>query len=219
MRKLYKCLTRSAARDVVRAGRQLLWEIRAAGMHARGVKRALQWRGPGLRLHIGCGAHVRDGWLNIDLHPSADLRLDGRRPLPFADSSADEIASEHFVEHLELEDACAFFSEAARVLRPGGRMTVAVPDAEAPLREYVAGDGPLLRQAREEGWHPAVATPLDQINVLFRQGQQHRYAWDAPTLLHYLRAAGFSSCISRPFDGSRDSERRRVGSLYVDAMR
>ncbi len=63
------------------------------------------------RLNIGCGEKRRPGWLNIDLDPRADLRLDIRRPLPFPEGSCAEIYSEHVLEHL------AYPGEVEQVLR------------------------------------------------------------------------------------------------------
>jgi predicted SAM-dependent methyltransferase len=216
---LYRRAEASAFRDVAHALRDLAWEGRAWAAHQLAVRRAQSISGRRLRLHIGCGADVRSGWLNIDLEPAADLRLDLRRPLPFADDSVSLIFGEHVFEHFELPDARSLLREAYRVLTPGGKLSLSVPDAEQLIREYATGDGPLLRQARgDHGWHVAAATPLDQLNQLFRQGGQHRYAWDALTFLHYLREAGFDA-HERQFDPQLDSEGRRDESLYVEGLK
>jgi predicted SAM-dependent methyltransferase len=120
---------------------------------------------------------------------------------------------------LDFEDACRFLSECHRVLAAGGRLSISVPDARQPVEEYVAGGGPLLTYSVDKGWHTGAATLLDQINMLFRQGRQHRYAWDAETLLHYLAEAGFSEARQRDFDPDLDSEARRVGSLWVEGVK
>src|SRR5438093_1373845 len=89
------------------------------------------------RLNIGCGEKLRRGWLNIDLDPRADLRLDIRRPLPFREGSCAEIYSEHVLEHLaypgEVEEV---LRDWWRVLVPGGMLSVGVPDTGYPLACY-----------------------------------------------------------------------------------
>ena len=55
----------------------------------------------GLQLHFGCGANVKPGFVNIDLSNAADLTLDLREQLPFADGSCSLVYSEHFLEHIE----------------------------------------------------------------------------------------------------------------------
>lgn len=214
-------LRRGPARDVLRQLRLLGLETGFAVRNAVGARRARrEFAGSTeLQLHYGCGADLRSGWVNVDMSPDADVYNDARRGLPFADGSAAIVLSEHFVEHLELEDAQAFFAECHRVLRLGGILSVCVPDAGANVLEYAAGGGALLEHARASGAHGASVTKMDQLNSLFRQGGQHRYAWDAPTLCHYLEQAGFDDAAPREFDPELDSPERRLGSLYVSATR
>jgi SAM-dependent methyltransferase len=81
-----------------------------------------------MRLNLGCGADVREGWVNADLKArrpevqAVDLRV---TPWPWADGSASEIVAQDVLEHLP--DTVAFFDEAWRVLADGGRLTVRVP--------------------------------------------------------------------------------------------
>lgn len=171
-----------------------------------------------LRLHLGCGANVKPGWLNIDLHPAADLHLDLRRGLPFPDASAAVIYSEHFFEHLEYpREVVPLLADARRVLQPGGLFQVGVPSTETILRAYVANDTELFRIAREL-WHPAWCdTPLHQVNFHFRQLTEHKYAYDWETLASVLAAAGFVAIQERAYLPGLDLAERALGTLYVDA--
>ena len=54
--------------------------------------------------------------------------------LPFKDSTFTFVFSEHFFEHLFMDEAFELFRECHRVLRPGGVMRTVVPDAD--LRTY-----------------------------------------------------------------------------------
>lgn len=53
-------------------------------------------------------------------------RHDLTRPLPFADGSFDVVLSESSLEHLPPPARLACVSEAARVLRPGGRLAISI---------------------------------------------------------------------------------------------
>src|SRR4051794_12980236 len=167
LRRLKDAVRRSPARDIIAALRGLITEVRFALLHLGGRLQARKFRNAhGLRLNIGAGADLRQGWVNIDLEKGADLRLDGRRPLPLPDGCASIVYSEHFLEHLELEDTVRWLAETFRVLEPGGKLSVVVPDAREPIREYItAGTGPLLSHALARGWHEGAETPLDQINI------------------------------------------------------
>jgi hypothetical protein len=66
---------------------------------------------------------------------------------------------------------------------------------------------------------------LDVINHVFRQDEEHRYAYDAETLMGVLRNAGFAKVQQQAFGESEDPLLRadqpihRPYSLYVDAVR
>jgi len=116
------------------------------------------------RLNIGCGEKLRPGWLNIDLDPRADLRLDIRRPLPFPEGSCAEIYSEHVLAHLaypgEVEEV---LRDWWRVLAPGGTLSVGVPDTVYPLASYVNEVEDYFAWCRTQPWNPPwIETRLDQ---------------------------------------------------------
>ena len=90
--------------------------------HRKGVHLAKKlWGQQHLRLHLGCGPKTKNGWINIDLSPEADITLDLREPLPFLADSCAIIYSEHFLEHVDYpEQTQLFLKECYRVLEPGG---------------------------------------------------------------------------------------------------
>jgi predicted SAM-dependent methyltransferase len=172
-------------------------------------------RRPEKKLNLGCGSNPKPGWINIDLFDSqADLQLDLREKWPFADASISDIY-EHFELHEEIPH---FLSEARRVLRPGGLFDVGVPDTEWPLRAY--GDPGNQYWSLTPMWHPEwCKTQLDHINYHFRQEMEHKYAWDYETLAMTLRRFGFTNIMRREFDPALDTERRKIGTLYIRAIR
>lgn len=182
--------------------------------------RAARLKGDQLKLNVGCGPNVKSGWINIDLSQRADLQLDLREPLPFASQSVAVIYSEHFFEHLEYPDeATNFLLESIRILRPGGIFSVGVPDTEWPLVSYVTGDDMYFRMAQER-WHPSwCVTKMHSLNYHFRQGREHKFAYDFETLSLVLREAGFSPVERREFNADLDDESRKDGTLYVDAYK
>jgi len=81
-----------------------------------------------VRINFGCGQFPTPGWINVDVDPNAkaDLHHDlDERPYPFEGATADEILASHVLEHLS--EPFAAMAEFARILRPGGRLTVRVP--------------------------------------------------------------------------------------------
>ncbi|CAD5373583.1 hypothetical protein RA210_U380003 [Rubrivivax sp. A210] len=72
----------------------------------------------------------------------------------------------------------------------------------------------------KERWHPAwCRTRMEHINYHFRDGGDHKFAFDYETLHQVLSDCGFAAIRRVSFNSSIDSDRRRVGTLYVEARR
>jgi predicted SAM-dependent methyltransferase len=210
------------------AFRELLQEFRVLLFHKASLKKAHRFRGKShLKLHLGCGSKHKSGWINIDLRRDADLQLDVREALPFDDGSVAIIYSEHFFEHLEYPtDIMQLLRESVRVLEPGGVFSVGVPDAGETLFQYAQGKLPALLKEwyQDENYRGFFApwvweTPMHYVNVVFRQGRDHKYAYDFETLAHVLRDANFAEVKRRDFRPDLDSKDREDGTLYVDAYK
>ena len=140
------------------------WRIMRA--HRSGVRKASTVILP-CALHIGCGSNRKPGWINIDLAPGADICLDLREPLPFPDNSVKMVYGEHFFEHLDLEEGTRFLRECLRVLLPGGRLSLGVPNARFCMEVYVSGARENWLKARDH-YHPKwCTTPMHSVNYFF----------------------------------------------------
>lgn len=75
-----------------------------------------------VRLNLGCGRDVREGWVNIDCAPMAGVDhvvdFDNKPVLPFGDDSVGYSEGSHVIEHLR--DPLPFMDELWRVTKPGG---------------------------------------------------------------------------------------------------
>jgi SAM-dependent methyltransferase len=135
------------------------------------------------KLNIGAGDDRRDGYWSVDLRPDvADVVADITR-LPFADDSVAELFASDLLEHFPATKTQGLLAEWRRVLAPGGKLTLRVPN--------------LLALARLLIEHPH--TRPDVIRNIYGG---HRFgpdgAWDThhtgwtPDLLHEeLTRAGF----------------------------
>jgi len=220
LRQFVKSRTTLAFRDALRNVRIEAVIQRKHLQSLRGVnKLRIQ---PPYKIHLGCGPNVKPGWVNIDLFSKeADLHLDLREPLPFPDSSAELIYSEHFLEHLAYPDEVnRLLRESLRVLQSGGVFSVGVPDTAWPMQSYVHASEEYFRFSYEQGFLPNWCnTRMHVINEHFRGFGGHKYSYDLETLVGVLQQAGFVQITERSFAPSLDSELRKIGTLYVDAYK
>lgn len=90
-----------------------------------------------IKLHLGCGKNLLDGYVNIDKYVEHDkVHNFDILNLPFSESTVVEILAEHVVEHLSFVEEKLFFYEAKRVLVTGGLLKIEVPDMEWVFSEF-----------------------------------------------------------------------------------
>lgn len=92
----------------------------------------------GLRLHIG-GKERVEGWTILDIQPAPHVDIVGaiHDHIPLPDGAAEQVYASHVIEHLSFEgEITRALREIRRVLAPGGRFMVAVPDLEAICRLF-----------------------------------------------------------------------------------
>lgn len=93
----------------------------------------------GFKLHIG-GKEPRQGWTIIDIAPGphVDIVGDCKNLAELPDESCCEIYASHVLEHLAYDgEVQRALKEFHRVLAPGGRIRVSVPDMEVLCRLFL----------------------------------------------------------------------------------
>lgn len=80
-----------------------------------------------IKLNLGCGPHIADGYVNVDIVPlpGVDLVADLDQPWPWPDGSVAEILASHLFEHVD--KPLLFMAEAWRVLADDGILDIRVP--------------------------------------------------------------------------------------------
>lgn len=95
----------------------------------------------GLYLNLGSGQRpFLPPWLNVDCQAKwqPDILADIRN-VPLPDQCARLIMLHHVLEHFDAADAKQVLTECKRLLEPGGRLVVIVPDIVALAREFLRG--------------------------------------------------------------------------------
>ena len=86
-----------------------------------------------MRLNLGCGNDIRDGYVNVDFRqvPGVDRVVDlSLFPWPFETGSCDQVLMLDFLEHFPYASTGAILMECYRVLSSDGQLVIQVPDAE-----------------------------------------------------------------------------------------
>jgi len=162
---------------------------------------------------------VSAGQTNVPWNPAVFIH-DVRRPLPFPDDSAEAVYSSHLLEHLYREEAKRLIQECFRVLSRGGVLRVVVPDLRAIVREYL-GEEKIGEPSNEGG----TRSPADRVNdrllmhppepprgnfvyrlyTTLTDFHQHKWMYDAESLMALFIAAGFVDVKQMPLHSSRIS--------------
>lgn len=173
-----------------------------------------------IRLDLGAGGNRLQGWTSCDCNGWCDLEIDLTEPFPFPDDSVAEIYSSHVLEHfLYPQPLLAVLAESRRVLQPGGRIRIAVPDAAIYLDAYAHPE----RFDRERYILPITGltyrTRIDYVNYMAYMAGTHRHLFDRENLPVVLEEAGFREVRLREFEPEVDIEGRRYETIYAQGMK
>lgn len=159
---------------------------------------------PPIRLNIGAGNKVVDGFLNLGLEAHHDIEADIRDLSMIDSNTVAEAMAIHVLEHLWRWDAPIALAEWFRVLTPGGKLAIEMPE--------------LLRCAR------AVLAPQEDrkpIQGLFGdpRGSElmaHKWCYSEAELKQLLQEAGF---IKVKFHNPQTHGKRTWRDMRVECLK
>jgi len=139
-----------------------------------------------VKLNLGAGGQVLEGWTSVDLVGEPDIRADVRR-LPLPDEYADEVQAIHVFEHLYRWEALDVLIEWRRVLKTGGKLALEMPDLLKCCANILGGGNERSGVFGLYG-DPNYGDPL----------MLHRWAYTPAELAGLMREAGFAKPKLRP---------------------
>ena len=170
-----------------------------------------------MKLNIACGKQTWDGWYCVDAvqNPKAtrpldlvhDFAFDGETlatPLPLDNGVATELHNYHFLEHVYRWQAPALVAEFRRLLAPGGRLVMEMPDIAKAAKNLLAGGTDQMCM-----W-PLYGDPGTQDPYMC-----HRWGYTPATVTDLLLDAGFRNIQTRPpqTHGRRSNRDMRVEAV------
>ena len=149
-----------------------------------------------MKINLGCASEPLSDYINVDMDSISDLKK--RYPhkkfpvnviieqwdifnLPVENNSVDEIRADCLFEHLNFKEEKQIFMEVSRVLKVGGILNLAVPDAEAFFKSWLAA---------EDNWQDWYRDDDEAINDEHRFGT---YEYSYKNRWGYLTACLYGS--------------------------
>lgn len=147
-----------------------------------------------VKLNIGAGGRRLPGYLGVDAvpRPAADIVAKADK-IPLPDGCVEEIIALHLFEHFYRWECDDVIKEWKRLLKPGGRLILELPNLIKCCENLLSG-------RVEGGKHP------DQLSYFGLYGDprqkdafmSHRFGWTPETLKQFLSDYGFIKIKEAP---------------------
>jgi predicted SAM-dependent methyltransferase/tetratricopeptide (TPR) repeat protein len=133
------------------------------------------------------------GFLNVDIRPlpNVDIIADISKGMNFADNTVDEIFSCGTLEHFYVPTVINILKEMRRILKPGGTITVGVPNMTTILDAFDRGE--MDFKLFSQYIYGSVQEDGNPYNV-------HRSLWNARQMIEAMTRAGFVNVTEQPYD-------------------
>jgi SAM-dependent methyltransferase len=162
------------------------------------------------KYNLGCGTHIYTEFLNVgywenlvagslykDLNGTTGtfmLNHDLRHGIPAKNDSLELVYHSHMLEHLSYIEGINFIKECYRVLQPGAKMRILVPDLELWINAYATGNEFFFNEYRKVLDNDIYVTNgAIFMGMLHNHG--HKCGYDYKSLKWVLEYVGFTNIV------------------------
>lgn len=142
-----------------------------------------------IKLNLGSGGVPYKGYLSVDKYDKrAHVEMDITK-LDFDDNSVTEILASHVFEHLNPYHSIAILQDWLRVLKPGGRLIMEMPDIEGLCKRFITAS-----TGERYGILNAIYGSVNTTDVGGPDNitSPHLFGWWRQSLWDHLTNAGYS---------------------------
>jgi len=185
------------------------------------------------KLHLGCGRHFLNGWINTDInhelqqyHPMLQY-LNVTKPFPYQNQEIDYIFTEHLIEHIDFTSGRNMLRECYRVLKLDGKIRICTPDLAFLIDMYREDKSKLQIDYINENYifseelrktNDITSTKSDTFIINnFVRAWGHEFIYDEKTLKMLMSLVGFKNIKSYDLSESDDFEFKNLEN--VDRMK
>jgi len=133
-----------------------------------------------MKLNLGCGTKIKEGFVNIDLYPQSKEVIKGSiDKLDYPDNSIEEIHSDMSLEHMGYVDTPRILKEWNRVLIPCGSVWIRTMNLDGLCKDWM--EKKFNYTGNLKGFYGSQTD----------EGQYHKTSFDFNYLKGLLEDAGF----------------------------
>lgn len=157
-----------------------------------------------LKLNLGCGRDIRDGYVNIDAQENTEHPPDmisNVDDIALPDGCASEILAVHLWEHLYRWECDAVITEWIRLLEPEGLLVMEMPDLMKFCRNVLDGKADRIGLMGMYG-DPVYRDPY----------MNHKWGWTFASIETFLAQHGFGQIVE-------ETPKFHVGSEFTRDFR
>lgn len=173
-----------------------------------------------MKLNMGCGRHILPDYTNVDIQASEaaaplvpDILCD-LRTVPLPDQVAEEVMAIHVFEHFYYWETPAVITEWRRLLQPGGKLVLELPDLKKCCANIVEGlglDGG-GKNPHALGLWGLYGDPREEDPYM-----HHKWGWCPETLTNLLVQFNFERITEQATQWHRGGRKRR--DMRIEAYR
>ena len=159
-----------------------------------GMKNMLRYN-KHIKLNVGSGGVEVPGYISVDKYDTrANIIMDVLE-LELPENSVEEILASHLFEHINPYNAVDLLKKWLKILKPGGKLIMEVPDIEALCRDFVT--------ANKQGRYGILNCIYGAVNT--KEGgapseitSPHLWGWYPEIMGDHLMSAGFTHIVFGP---------------------